>query len=316
MTSCRVTKWQHRWGSQYLSAMARLVHLVSQVPWKALPRRWTSRMLSWGWSCCPSQGTQLISSQWSKVHLREGLLFNIVMFDQSSSHLFFMAVVFQTKWIQPLWSLVRKVGNAAEHLTAVTVATKDKMDLSLGVALGSSTQIALFVVPFTVIVGWYLGVPMDLNFRSSLGETWVLFWWSSCWITESLCLSTGDWGWMSPSCSWRFCNLAKTHQISWLFDVTIQDRGEHHRWWRVQLAWGCCIDQCLSSHCGVLMVCLGRWQRTPLKGWVTSHPATSQVPKKVEAAKWLANLKPLKGTVAADFKTSSHFSFFLNSSCF
>ncbi len=34
-----------------------------------------------------------------------------------------------------------QVGNAAEHLTAVTVATKDKMDLSLGVALGSSTQI-------------------------------------------------------------------------------------------------------------------------------------------------------------------------------
>ncbi|CAJ1351301.1 unnamed protein product [Effrenium voratum] len=58
------------------------------------------------------------------------------------------------------------VGNAAEHLTAVTVATKDKMDLSLGVALGSSTQIALFVVPFTVIVGWALDVPMDLNFRS------------------------------------------------------------------------------------------------------------------------------------------------------
>jgi len=58
------------------------------------------------------------------------------------------------------------VGNAAEHLTAVTVATKDKMDLSLGVALGSSTQIALFVVPFTVIVGWFLGVSMDLNFKA------------------------------------------------------------------------------------------------------------------------------------------------------
>eukprot|EP00931_Biecheleriopsis_adriatica_P088639 TRINITY_DN62918_c0_g1_i1.p1 TRINITY_DN62918_c0_g1~~TRINITY_DN62918_c0_g1_i1.p1 ORF type:complete len:510 (+),score=104.57 TRINITY_DN62918_c0_g1_i1:34-1530(+) len=57
------------------------------------------------------------------------------------------------------------VGNAAEHLTAVTVATKDKMDLSLGVALGSSTQIALFVVPFAVITGWILGVPMDLNFK-------------------------------------------------------------------------------------------------------------------------------------------------------
>ncbi|CAJ1348383.1 unnamed protein product [Effrenium voratum] len=57
------------------------------------------------------------------------------------------------------------VGNAAEHLTAVDVAMKNKMDLSLGVALGSSSQIALLVVPFTVLAGWAIGVPMDLNFR-------------------------------------------------------------------------------------------------------------------------------------------------------
>merc|ERR1712194_832932 len=57
------------------------------------------------------------------------------------------------------------VGNAAEHFTAVTVAVKDKMDLALGVALGSSTQIALFVVPFTVLTGWAIDVPMDLNFK-------------------------------------------------------------------------------------------------------------------------------------------------------
>jgi len=57
------------------------------------------------------------------------------------------------------------VGNAAEHLTAVDVAMKNKMDLSLGVALGSSSQIALLVVPFTVCAGWAIGVPMDLNFR-------------------------------------------------------------------------------------------------------------------------------------------------------
>lgn len=56
------------------------------------------------------------------------------------------------------------VGNAAEHVTAVTVAMKDKLDLSLGVALGSSLQIALLVVPFTVVTGWILGVPMSLNF--------------------------------------------------------------------------------------------------------------------------------------------------------
>ncbi|KAF3039513.1 hypothetical protein E8E12_004695 [Didymella heteroderae] len=49
------------------------------------------------------------------------------------------------------------VGNAAEHATAVTVAMKDKMDLSIGVAVGSSMQIALLVFPFIVILGWILG---------------------------------------------------------------------------------------------------------------------------------------------------------------
>lgn len=58
------------------------------------------------------------------------------------------------------------VGNAAEHATAVTVAMKDKMDLSLGVAVGSSTQIALFVVPFSVLVGWGMNVPMTLDFHA------------------------------------------------------------------------------------------------------------------------------------------------------
>lgn len=58
------------------------------------------------------------------------------------------------------------VGNAAEHATAVTVAMKDKMDLSISVAVGSSLQIALFVVPVLVLAGWVLGQPMDLNFNS------------------------------------------------------------------------------------------------------------------------------------------------------
>eukprot|EP00928_Gymnodinium_smaydae_P061355 TRINITY_DN45450_c0_g1_i1.p1 TRINITY_DN45450_c0_g1~~TRINITY_DN45450_c0_g1_i1.p1 ORF type:complete len:426 (-),score=92.91 TRINITY_DN45450_c0_g1_i1:82-1359(-) len=57
------------------------------------------------------------------------------------------------------------VGNAAEHTTAVTAAVKGKMDLALGVAVGSSTQIGLFVVPFSVIVGWIVDVPMTLNFE-------------------------------------------------------------------------------------------------------------------------------------------------------
>lgn len=56
------------------------------------------------------------------------------------------------------------VGNAAEHSTAVTCAYKGMMDLALGVAVGSSTQIALFVVPCAIMFGWLFDQPMDLNF--------------------------------------------------------------------------------------------------------------------------------------------------------
>ncbi|KAL4927005.1 calcium/proton exchanger [Aspergillus undulatus] len=57
------------------------------------------------------------------------------------------------------------VGNAAEHATAVTVAIKDKMDLSIGVAVGSSMQIALLVLPLIVVIGWCKGNDeMTLNF--------------------------------------------------------------------------------------------------------------------------------------------------------
>ncbi|KAI5892071.1 calcium/proton exchanger [Schizophyllum commune H4-8] len=56
------------------------------------------------------------------------------------------------------------VGNAAEHATAVTVAVKDKLTLSMGVAMGSSIQIALFVIPFIVTLAWIMGKPLTLLF--------------------------------------------------------------------------------------------------------------------------------------------------------
>jgi len=56
------------------------------------------------------------------------------------------------------------VGNAAEHVTAVTVSVKDKLNLSLGVAAGSSIQIALFVIPFIVVLAWWIGKPLTLLF--------------------------------------------------------------------------------------------------------------------------------------------------------
>ncbi|CAN6556205.1 hypothetical protein TB2_005653 [Malus domestica] len=65
------------------------------------------------------------------------------------------------------------VGNAAEHASAIMFAMKDKLDISLGVAIGSSTQISMFGIPFCVVVGWIMGRPMDLNFQ--LFETATLF---------------------------------------------------------------------------------------------------------------------------------------------
>ncbi|KLU84426.1 vacuolar calcium ion transporter [Magnaporthiopsis poae ATCC 64411] len=65
------------------------------------------------------------------------------------------------------------VGNAAEHVTAVTVAMKNKMDLAIGVALGSSIQIAIFVTPLVVMLGWVMGKRMSLYF--TLFETVSMF---------------------------------------------------------------------------------------------------------------------------------------------
>ncbi|BGP49784.1 hypothetical protein JCM10450v2_005689 [Rhodotorula kratochvilovae] len=69
--------------------------------------------------------------------------------------------------------LLPVVGNAAEHVTAVTVATRNKLDLSLAVAVGSSIQIALFVIPILILLGWAIGQPLDLQFDTF--ETLLVF---------------------------------------------------------------------------------------------------------------------------------------------
>jgi len=62
--------------------------------------------------------------------------------------------------------VVAIVGNAAEHWVAVVVARKDKMDLSVNIAIGSSAQIALFVAPLLVLASFLIGpgpMPFVLN---------------------------------------------------------------------------------------------------------------------------------------------------------
>lgn len=62
--------------------------------------------------------------------------------------------------------LVAIIGNAAEHSTAILVAMKNKMDLALNIAVGSSMQVALFVAPVLVFASYAFGSPMDLIFSS------------------------------------------------------------------------------------------------------------------------------------------------------
>ncbi|HEY4272227.1 MAG TPA: calcium/proton exchanger [Candidatus Udaeobacter sp.] len=60
--------------------------------------------------------------------------------------------------------VVAIVGNAAEHSTAILMAMKNKMDLTIGIAIGSSLQIALFVAPLLIFLSYLFGRPMDLEF--------------------------------------------------------------------------------------------------------------------------------------------------------
>jgi Ca2+:H+ antiporter len=61
--------------------------------------------------------------------------------------------------------LIPTIGNLAEHLVAVQLAFKNKMEFAMAVCYGSSLQVALFVAPVLVLVGLLLGQPMDLVFH-------------------------------------------------------------------------------------------------------------------------------------------------------
>ena len=60
--------------------------------------------------------------------------------------------------------LIPIVGNAAEHSSAILFAIRDKVDVTLEIAIGSSTQVALFVAPVLIFISLFLGHPMDFVF--------------------------------------------------------------------------------------------------------------------------------------------------------
>ncbi|HKI86523.1 MAG TPA: calcium/proton exchanger, partial [Thermoanaerobaculia bacterium] len=88
--------------------------------------------------------------------------------------------------------VVAAVGNAAEHSTAVLMALEDRMDLALGVAIGSSVQIALFVAPFLVLISRWIG-PAEMNLVFTLPEVLAVA--LAVFITAQVC-GDGESNWL------------------------------------------------------------------------------------------------------------------------
>ncbi|HEY0460660.1 MAG TPA: calcium/proton exchanger [Pyrinomonadaceae bacterium] len=88
--------------------------------------------------------------------------------------------------------VVAIIGNAAEHSSAVLMALRNKMDLSLGIALGSSLQIALFVAPVLIFASYFLA-PHAMNLEFTIPEIVAVF--GSILIVQQIC-SDGESNWV------------------------------------------------------------------------------------------------------------------------
>lgn len=87
----------------------------------------------------------------------------------------------------------KQAGNAAEHGAAVIFAYRNKMDIVMGIALGSATQVALFVLPACVLLGWAMDQPMSLNFEIFEAVSLVL---TIVTVTFMLIASNGQSNWL------------------------------------------------------------------------------------------------------------------------
>lgn len=88
--------------------------------------------------------------------------------------------------------VVAIIGNAAEHSSAILMAMRNKMDLSLGIALGSSLQIALFVAPILLFASYFLA-PHPMNLEFTIPEVVAVF--GSILIVQQIC-SDGESNWI------------------------------------------------------------------------------------------------------------------------
>ncbi len=113
----------------------------------------------------PESGEQ---PEWSRA-LATGVLLGAALVVGLESELFVSALnpALHALRLSPIFVgliLIPVIGNAAEHASAVFFAIRDKVDVTLEIAVGSSTQVALFVAPAMVFISLPLGRPMDFVF--------------------------------------------------------------------------------------------------------------------------------------------------------
>lgn len=117
-----------------------------------------------GSGVCESEG-----AQWSKTRAVIMLALSTVLIALESEYLVsgIESVTDTLGWSEFFIGIIiiPIIGNAAEHFTAITMALKNRMDLSLEIAVGSSTQIAMLVTPVLVFLSLAFGKPMSMMFN-------------------------------------------------------------------------------------------------------------------------------------------------------
>jgi Ca2+:H+ antiporter len=113
----------------------------------------------------PQSGEQ---PDWSRT-VAAGVLAGAALLVGLESELLVSALnpALQTLKISPIFVgliLIPVIGNAAEHASAVFFAVRNKLDVTLEIAVGSSTQVALFIAPAIVFISLLIGHPMDFVF--------------------------------------------------------------------------------------------------------------------------------------------------------
>ncbi|KAF8917384.1 Sodium/calcium exchanger protein-domain-containing protein [Mucidula mucida] len=135
--------------------------------------------------CLPLPATATISSEDEPEHVKMNTMSALVLLGAVTAFAYLTAEFLvdslngfveshesvSKEWVTLI--VIPVISNAAEHTTAVVVATKGKFDLAMSVAVGSCIQIALFVIPLLVLVAWGMGKPLTLLFDPL--ETLVLF---------------------------------------------------------------------------------------------------------------------------------------------